>query len=151
MLSTSRGKRYKGKDYNCTVQCDYPGCGWNVTGYRENKNPLDVYFKAHELWMWQALRIDGVYRQYCPRCYFRRINCTAYTEQYLNSTHWKIKRHQAIQRAGGECENCGASYDLVVHHLTYERLGQEEDDDLEVLCRECHRMVHEQEVIDDEK
>ena len=151
MLSHSKGKKFKGKNYNCLVQCDYPGCTRIVTGYREDKNALDVYFAAHELWMWQALKIDGVYRQYCARCYFKRVNRTAYREQYLNSMLWKIKRHQAIERAGARCEICDCSYYLDVHHRTYENLGDEKPDDLMVLCRDCHTELHETEEIDDEE
>jgi len=31
---------------------------------------------------------------------------------------------------------------LEVHHLTYDRLGDERMDDLEVLCPDCHRKAH---------
>ena len=33
---------------------------------------------------------------------------------------------------------------LDVHHLTYERLGREKDEDLRVLCRACHGDEHRQ-------
>lgn len=32
-----------------------------------------------------------------------------------------------------------------MHHLAYERLGDERDSDLEVLCRGCHEAVHQDE------
>lgn len=69
---------------------------------------------------------------------------------YLSSDHWRDTREQAIERAGGECERCGTSDPpLHVHHLTYERLGREQDDDLEVLCRSCHAEEHPEKLSDD--
>lgn len=73
-----------------------------------------------------------------------------YTE-YLDSQDWKIRRHRLLKEAGRQCERCGHDglpgmrhldyRSLEVHHLTYERLGDERDEDLEVLCRECHRVA----------
>jgi hypothetical protein len=40
--------------------------------------------------------------------------------------------------AGYRCERCEGKRDLEVHHRTYERLGREWDQDLEVLCCRCH-------------
>jgi predicted HNH restriction endonuclease len=31
---------------------------------------------------------------------------------------------------------------LILHHLTYERVGNESDEDLRLLCKECHREAH---------
>lgn len=61
---------------------------------------------------------------------------------YLQSDHWRIVRAHILEQRGGHCERCGALRDLNVHHLTYERLGAEEDTDLEVLCRSCHEAEH---------
>ena len=33
---------------------------------------------------------------------------------------------------------------LQVHHLNYERVGNERDDDLILLCHRCHEGVHKQ-------
>lgn len=85
-----------------------------------------------------------------------------YHREYLQSDRWKQLRRRAFQRAGGYCARChrhetemrrieiidpergtvesGAT--LNVHHLTYDRLGHEREDDLIVLCRECHLREH---------
>lgn len=43
-------------------------------------------------------------------------------------------------RACGRCERCKKkSRRLEVHHLTYERLGRERDEDLQALCPSCHK------------
>ena len=64
---------------------------------------------------------------------------------YLQTPEWKEKRRIAIDAAEHRCNRCdyrGSS--LHAHHLTYERLGNEHPDDLEVLCRMCHAREHEQ-------
>lgn len=43
------------------------------------------------------------------------------------------------------CEKCLGFYpvsSINVHHLTYERLGLEENRDLQILCRGCHERTH---------
>jgi len=64
-----------------------------------------------------------------------------YRGVYLRSPHWRARRSQAIGRAGGRCERCGAGGRLEVHHLTYKRLGRERDRDLRALCHRCHRLA----------
>ena len=61
---------------------------------------------------------------------------------YLNSPSWRITRNHALRRAQYRCERCGASRNLQVHHKSYERLGREWDQDLEVLCEGCHDQHH---------
>jgi hypothetical protein len=62
---------------------------------------------------------------------------------YLRSQEWRVRRARALYLAGYKCERCGMQRGrggwLEVHHLTYERLGHERDEDLEVLCQPCHR------------
>ena len=41
------------------------------------------------------------------------------------------------------CENDGCTNEATdVHHLTYERIGKEWLDDLQALCRKCHKQQH---------
>lgn len=61
---------------------------------------------------------------------------------YLRSSEWKKKRKAAVKQAHGICQRCGRteySRRIEVHHRTYERLGRELPEDLEVICVECHR------------
>lgn len=60
---------------------------------------------------------------------------------YLRSTTWKRKR--AEYRASGRPMECACGANRVqLHHLTYERIGDELLDDLQPLCAECHAMAH---------
>ena len=65
-------------------------------------------------------------------------------DDYLRSGVWRSKRARALRRAGGACQVCNAQDRLQVHHREYEgRWGQEPDDDLTVLCDDCHRLYHD--------
>lgn len=66
--------------------------------------------------------------------------------EYINSLEWMKKSGEAKRRAGYKCQVCNRSNSETVlhtHHRTYERLGAEREQDLIVLCRECHRIFHE--------
>jgi 5-methylcytosine-specific restriction endonuclease McrA len=64
-------------------------------------------------------------------------------DDYLRTPEWKQTRAAALLRAGNACSLDVTHTDgLEVHHNTYERLGEELDTDLMVLCRHCHRLHH---------
>jgi len=58
---------------------------------------------------------------------------------YLRSPEWAERRRAAIARAGGRCQRCPITFGLEVHHLNYDRLGNELPDDLLVVCSDCHQ------------
>ena len=58
---------------------------------------------------------------------------------YIQSPEWLWRREKALERAGYQCEDCGEEWLILqVHHVRYDNLGNEQDDDLKVLCVECH-------------
>ncbi len=61
-------------------------------------------------------------------------------KKYLLSKEWKEKRAEAILLANGRCRVCNTSQRLEVHHRTYDRIGNEIQDDLTVLCHSCHAL-----------
>jgi hypothetical protein len=75
---------------------------------------------------------------------------------YLKSPAWKARKAARIRKAGNQCEfvtthyktdgkqelRCTRTRYLCVHHNTYERLGQEADKDLDVLCWFHHMIEH---------
>ena len=71
-------------------------------------------------------------------------------EEYIISPEWKYRRIRALWLAGWRCESCGDDFEpgLHVHHLTYRNMGNELDNDLQVLCRVCHRAADEEREID---
>lgn len=66
-------------------------------------------------------------------------------EDYLQTSHWKALREQAMKKSGDRCQICNQSCFLQVHHRTYKHRGDamKEIDDLIVCCRDCHEMIHE--------
>lgn len=84
-------------------------------------------------------------------------------KDYYKSKHWKNFRKSLTEPIDAECEICHrkkwTTYKrntkkykkgdkrrllvLVVHHLHYETLGNEERSDVLVLCRRCHNLLHD--------
>lgn len=63
---------------------------------------------------------------------------------YLQSDHWQETRKKRIAVDNGKCAICGTPNHLQVHHISYDRKGEENVDyDLITLCRDCHQSVHE--------
>lgn len=64
--------------------------------------------------------------------------------EYLKSPEWKAKRKRLYRDRGGRCEDCGKKLKshYHAHHKTYERVGNEDLDDLELLCTKCHEKRH---------
>ncbi len=65
---------------------------------------------------------------------------------YLETPEWQLRAKQIKVSANMRCAACGGNSRLQVHHLTYDRRGYERPADLQVLCRECHRLVHQDRV-----
>jgi hypothetical protein len=64
--------------------------------------------------------------------------------EYLRTPEWRRTRAAALLRAGHSCSlDVTHTKGLEVHHRTYERLGEELETDLLVLCRDCHRSHHQ--------
>jgi hypothetical protein len=69
------------------------------------------------------------------------MNKAEYNE-YLASREWSLKREAVRVRCNGTCERCGANEMHAVHHLTYERKGNEALTDLQGVCEGCHEFIH---------
>jgi hypothetical protein len=66
-------------------------------------------------------------------------------QDYLKSDHWrKFKRLCRRKKKPFECVICKGleSGAMVLHHVTYERLGSESIDDVVLLCGRCHDLLH---------
>ena len=57
---------------------------------------------------------------------------------YLASREWSLLREEVRKRSGDKCEHCFVAPQQAVHHLTYERIGHEELEDLMAVCNPCH-------------
>lgn len=66
----------------------------------------------------------------------------AQREAYMMSAKWRAIREKALRRDGHLCQGCLERRADVVHHTTYERLGDELLIDLVSLCHRCHDRAH---------
>jgi len=62
--------------------------------------------------------------------------------KYLSCADWKALRQSVFARDNFKCQRCGDAAQQV-HHLTYERVGYEDLDDLVSVCEDCHETVHQ--------
>lgn len=65
-----------------------------------------------------------------------------FKQEYLKSPEWNIKRKLILKRDNYTCASCHNNVPLEVHHITYIRFGNESNEDLISLCRECHQAIH---------
>mgnify|MGYP003396071382 CR=1 FL=1 len=65
-------------------------------------------------------------------------------DKYIVSEEWREKADAAKERAEHRCQVCNGGRFLDAHHRTYERLGNELDSDITVLCRDCHQLFESQ-------
>jgi 5-methylcytosine-specific restriction endonuclease McrA len=68
--------------------------------------------------------------------------------EVVNSSRWKKLRQKFIERQDSKCLRCGwckvawdKSRNLELHHKTYDRLGEERESDLELVCSVCHELA----------
>jgi len=73
-------------------------------------------------------------------------------EELLQTTEWKLKREQILQRDSFKCRNCKSGSRLQVHHKQYQRSKSSgkfktpwsyENKYLITLCNDCHRTGHQ--------
>lgn len=64
-------------------------------------------------------------------------------DDYLKMPHWLEIKKRKLKQADYKCEICGEDeIALQVHHKHYRNIGNEKDEDLAVLCPNCHKDVH---------
>lgn len=65
--------------------------------------------------------------------------------EYYNSEKWAMKRNDRLKLDGFKCAKCGFTRALEVHHINYERFGDEDvSRDLITLCKKCHHEIEDQ-------
>ena len=64
-----------------------------------------------------------------------------YRNTYLLSEHWKNLRKEK-KKLNPVCEVCGSKKKLDVHHINYRSLYDVLLEDLQTLCRSCHKKKH---------
>lgn len=66
----------------------------------------------------------------------------------MKSDEWRDRRDRILMRDGYRCRQCGTGKNLRVHHIRYPAVyGTESDDDLVTMCDDCHRKIHEYDIV----
>ncbi len=70
----------------------------------------------------------------------------------LASPRWRRLKWRRLMVARFSCERCGwkfhgrgpkmALHRFELHHVTYARVGEENLEDVRILCPECHAITH---------
>lgn len=68
-------------------------------------------------------------------------------EEYIQGWIWQDKKeiYLKARKDNGwpiECLICQGKYGLQLHHLHYNSLGNERQDDLILVCMKCHQDIH---------
>lgn len=60
-------------------------------------------------------------------------------KRHIRSKQWRTTKQRLLLERGSYCQRCGRrDLPLALHHKTYQRLGSERDEDLELVCEACH-------------
>jgi hypothetical protein len=62
-------------------------------------------------------------------------------QTYLASREWALLKEAVRTRSNGKCERCRILDQEATHHLTYERIGKENIEDLQAICGACHSFI----------
>lgn len=66
-------------------------------------------------------------------------------DNYYKTPAWAMKRNERLKLDGYKCAKCGFTRALEVHHINYERFGNEDvSRDLVTLCKKCHNEIESQ-------
>ena len=75
------------------------------------------------------------------------INSLSY-QDFLNTPYWHVISEYKKFKSNYKCAICGGNIKLATHHSSYKRHGKEHeyvviDEDLIVLCQDCHDKFHD--------
>lgn len=64
-------------------------------------------------------------------------------QEYLKSDWWQKRRLARGWLSNWTCDRCNINgIQMHIHHLSYDRIGAELDEDLECICWICHAKEH---------
>lgn len=103
--------------------------------------------KRHQIWLEKFPQRKeappGGWAKYLGATWLPREEWFPRYNLYLKSHAWTARRVGALRRANHRCQLCPAIERLHVHHVTYTRVGAERIEDLRVLCKDCHKRLHD--------
>jgi len=101
-------------------------------------NTFDVLVSS-----WEGIKFCKKYPPECKNCNPIKHVVKNWYEEYLQTPHWQELRKKIFERSHGICEKCKQVKMVDVHHLSYERIGKENLEDLLAVCEDCHNQFHD--------
>lgn len=135
---------YTNKDGNMAIREQCFNCGGKIGTAPVAKfkdvdcNNLQFFNEQKESFRKEELAKLKEYYDYLIKTNRLRLNYSYL--KYLSSDHWAVLRIKILTRDNFKCK-CGSEA-TQVHHLTYERIQNELDEDLVSICRSCHLKAH---------
>ena len=111
---------------------DYNSCDYISERYEGENDPIEQEDNGSGYWITK-----------CKYYKFDRNWDRVNYYDYMKSDEWKAKRLECLKRDNFQCQKCGTAKNLVIHHWTYDRLGNEDLGDIVTLCKDCHKKIHE--------
>jgi 5-methylcytosine-specific restriction endonuclease McrA len=112
--------------------------------------PADIWNPALPIWQeligYNPELKQMLKRAYQDACEYEDTLPIVNYQEYIASARWKRRARDTKERVGYRCQlcgKCGTDATLNTHHNNYERLGDELDTDLIVLCKDCHGKYHD--------
>jgi len=103
--------------------------------------PVDINFRDQRQREHAAAR-EAIYHKHIRLQRAEGVKTNEWYTAYLRSGKWASKRTKVFERANNLCEGCREREAKVVHHLTYEHIGDELLFELVALCPDCHARCH---------
>jgi len=67
-------------------------------------------------------------------------------KEYLTTKEWKDISDECRKLHNNKCNRCDNTKNLQAHHKHYDNIGNENQEDLECLCIECHSKEHDRDL-----
>lgn len=141
--------KFDDSDFNCLYRAFI-----NMRNNIENLYNTKIYCSENLIpfsWHWYPFNVtdyvmcgSNIFNQKYIK---EKVNELTYND-FLKTTYWKGIKEYKLNKANHKCALCNSKKNLNVHHKTYERHGLEHlyevaDEDLIVLCKDCHAKFHD--------
>ena len=111
--------------------------------YKKYQNEIKDEINFHRVEEWKLAKFNDIeYIKEIVNKYNFDLSKYGKYLRYIESEKWFILKNRIKKRDKNKCTKCNSNLNLHVHHITYDNLFNEKDEDLITLCSECHKDFH---------
>lgn len=66
----------------------------------------------------------------------------------IASYYWQVLKRDIVFWCRSRCQRCKSHGPLELHHLHYHSLGRERPEDVEALCKACHKIADSERAVE---